>query len=45
MLIRVVVVALTTLRPGPGGIVNTAVDGVDVVGPGFGFDAVGGCVP
>ena len=38
-------VALTTLRPGPAGIVNTAVDGVEVVGPGFGFDAVGGCVP
>jgi len=26
-------------------MVNTAVDGVDVVGPGFGFDAVGGSVP
>jgi len=26
-------------------MVNTAVEGVDVVGPGFGFDAVGGCVP
>src|SRR5689334_23119107 len=31
--------------PFEAGIVKTAVDGFDVVGPGFWFDAVGGCVP